>query len=147
MSARPGLEWAALHQQNLRWCQTCALDRSRLTCCLQVGYCILHNGRMCSALEGRYLHIRGRCLRAADMLGALSYEAQAPLKMRPRSLGQDRACESVNAYLQVRFISTAYRWCILKASRLSLALSSTMHQALLTLSCIECLPLLSSQCV
>ncbi|CAL5224179.1 g6819 [Coccomyxa viridis] len=70
---------------------------------IQVGYCILHNGRMCSALEGRYLHIRGRCLRAADMLGALSYEAQAPLKMRPRSLGQDRACESVNAYLQILF--------------------------------------------
>ena len=72
------------------------------TCCLQVGYCILHNGRMCSALEGRYLHMRSRCLRAADMLGALSYEAQAPLKLRPHSLGQDRACESVSAYLQVR---------------------------------------------
>ena len=68
-----------------------------------MGYCILHNGRMCSELEGRYLHIRSRCLQAADMLGALSYEAQAPLKMRPRSLGQDRACESISAHLQVSF--------------------------------------------
>ena len=69
---------------------------------MQVGYCILHNGRMCVALEGRYLNIRTRCLRAADALGALSYEAQAPLKMRPTSLGRERACESVNAYLQAR---------------------------------------------
>ena len=82
------------------------LERSPLSqtaiCCLQVGYCILHNGRMCSALEGRYLHIRSRCLQAADILGALSYEAQAPLKLRPHSPGQDCACESVSAYLQVR---------------------------------------------
>jgi hypothetical protein len=69
---------------------------------MQVGYCILHNGRMCAALEGRYLKIRARCLRAADAMGALSYEAQAPLKMCPASLGRERACESVNAYLQVR---------------------------------------------
>ena len=70
--------------------------------CLQVSYCILHNGRMCSALEGRYLGIRARCLRLADMLSALSYEAQAPLKVRPTSLGRERACESVNAYMQVQ---------------------------------------------
>ena len=69
---------------------------------MQVGYCILHNGRMCAALQGRYLNIRARCLCAADALGALSYEAQAPLKMRPASLGRERACESVNAYLQAR---------------------------------------------
>ncbi len=79
-----------------------------------MGYCILHNGRMCSALEGRYLHIRSRCLQAADMLGALSYEAQAPLKMCARSLGQDRACESINAYLQVRYcMCLAHRPCTL----------------------------------
>ena len=82
-------------------CEGNDLDSMDSTCCLQVGYCIMHNGRMCSALEDRYLGIRRRCLRAADALGALSYEAQAPLKMRPHSLGQERACESVNAYLQV----------------------------------------------
>ena len=67
----------------------------------QVGYCILHNGRMCSALETRYLGIRERCLAMARTLSALSYEAQAPLKMRSRSLSSAHACESVNAYLQV----------------------------------------------
>ena len=45
---------------------------------------------------------QGRCLRLADMLSARSYEAQAPLKVRPTSLGRERACESVNAYMQVQ---------------------------------------------
>lgn len=57
---------------------------------------------MCAALEGRYLGIRGRCAGLADALSALSYEAQAPLKVRPHALGHARACESVNAYLQVK---------------------------------------------
>lgn len=69
--------------------------------CWQVGYCILHNGRMCSALETRYLGFRERCLAIARMLSTLSYEAQAPLKMRSRNLSEAYACESVNAYLQV----------------------------------------------
>ena len=108
----------------------CALHHRNLTRCLQVGYCILHNGRMCSALEGRYLHIRSRCSQAAGILGALSYEAQAPLKMRPHSLGQDRACESVNAYLQARHCKClALRLCILHsmASRPGLALALPIH--------------------
>ena len=81
---------------------------------LQVGYCILHNGRMCSALEGRYLGIRARCLRLADMLSALSYEAQAPLKVRPTSLGRQRACESVNAYMQVQLAPHLTPTCCIK---------------------------------
>ncbi len=72
-----------------------------LILCGQVGYCIVHNGRMCSALETRYLGIRERCLTMARTLSALSYEAQAPLKMRSRTLSSAHACESVNAYLQV----------------------------------------------
>ncbi|CAL8471569.1 g11111 [Coccomyxa elongata] len=70
---------------------------------LQVGYCILHNGRMCSALETRYLGIRERCLAVARALSAVSYEAQAPLKLRSRTLSGAHACESVNAYLQIIF--------------------------------------------
>ena len=80
--------------------------------CLQVGYCILHNGRMCSALEGRFLGIRAR--RLADILSALSYEAQAPLKVRPASLGRERACESVNAYMQVHLPADLVPTCRLK---------------------------------
>lgn len=68
---------------------------------VQVGYCIAHNGRMCAALETRYLGIRERCGRLARALSLLSYEAQAPLKARSRLLSEARACESVNAYLQV----------------------------------------------
>lgn len=98
-----------------------------------MGYCILHNGRMCSELEGRYLHMRSRCLQAADLLGALSYEAQAPLKMHPRSFGQDRACESISAYLQVRFRKAQ---CILSISfphlRMSPAPALPWHDTLLT---------------
>ena len=32
-----------------------------------------------------------------DALGALCYKEQAPLTLQSVSLGQDRACESVNA--------------------------------------------------
>ena len=83
--------------------------------CGQVGYCVLHNGRMCSALETRYLGIRERCLAMARTLSALSYEAQAPLKMRSRTLSSAHACESVNAYLQVQDHSCSDLICHMKS--------------------------------
>lgn len=69
--------------------------------CTQVGYCILRNRRMCSFLQERYLGMSGRCLRMAQALSSLSYEVQAPLKLRRFQLTEERACESVITFLQV----------------------------------------------
>jgi hypothetical protein len=67
----------------------------------QVGYCVLRNRTMCGFLQERYLGMSGRCLRMAHTLSVLSYEAQAPLKLRGSKLTEDRACESVISFLQV----------------------------------------------